>query len=58
MKKTALFTLFFLVTALFAANVHIDKNSDAAIKFAAKDLARCLHSITGTPYSVVESAQN
>ena len=58
MKKTVLFTVFFLVTALFAANVHIGKNSDAAIKFAAKDLARCLSSITGQVYNVAESAQN
>ena len=58
MKKTVLFTAFFLVTALFAANVHIGKNSDAAIKFAAKDLARCLSSITGQVYNVAESAQN
>ena len=58
MKKTVLFTVFFLVTALFAVNVHIGKNSDAAIKFAAKDLARCLSSITGQVYNVAESAQN
>ena len=55
MKKIALLIVFSLTAALFAANVHIDKISDAAIKFAAKDLARCLNSVTGMPYNVVES---
>lgn len=56
MKKLLLSTLFITALSVFAADVHIDKNADRGVKFAAKDLARCLSIVTGKTYTCKESA--
>ena len=57
MKK--IFASCFLLGAaglLWAVDVHVDKGADPAVKFAAKDLARCLTEVSGQTFQSKESA--
>ena len=54
MKK--IFASCFLLGAaglLWAVDVHVDKGADPAVKFAAKDLARCLTEVSGQTFQTV-----
>ena len=59
MKK--IFASCFLLGAaglLWAVDVHVDKGADPAVKFAAKDLARCLTQVSGKSFQAKESAES
>ena len=57
MKLFSVLGIFCSAAALFAADVHYDKNFDPAAVYAAKDLARCLSRATGNVYNVKASSE-
>ena len=52
MKKTIILGLLGMAFLACAEDIRYEKEADSAVRFAAKDLARCLSVVTGEKYGV------
>ena len=57
MKKTIILGLLGAASLLGAADIRYENEADGAVRFAAKDLARCLSVVTGEKYGVQPGGQ-